>query len=123
MSFMNRLGNVKNPYQGDFQKVLCVCSAGLLRSPTLAWVLSNPPYNFNTRACGVTKEFALIPYDEILEEWADVIVFADHEVIVNTHKPRVVLQIPDVYGYRDPKLVDEIIKKLAKVKWPIPLKN
>ena len=52
MSLMNRLGNSKNPYQGDFKKVLCVCSAGLLRSPTAAWVLSNAPFNFNTREIG-----------------------------------------------------------------------
>jgi predicted protein tyrosine phosphatase len=31
---MNRLGNCKNYHQGKFKRVLCVCSAGLLRSPT-----------------------------------------------------------------------------------------
>ena len=29
------------------RRVLCVCSAGMLRSATMAWVLSNSPYNFN----------------------------------------------------------------------------
>jgi small subunit ribosomal protein S1 len=59
----NRLGNVNNGFQGKFRHVLCVCSAGLLRSPTLAEILSQPPYNFNTRAVGIAKEFALIPID------------------------------------------------------------
>ena len=59
----NRLGNVNNGFQGKFRRALCVCSAGLLRSPTLAEILSQAPYNFNTRAVGITKEFALIPID------------------------------------------------------------
>lgn len=28
----NAMGNAANPYQGNYKKVLCVCSAGLLRS-------------------------------------------------------------------------------------------
>lgn len=40
----NRKHMMKHPSQGDFKKVLCVCSGGLLRSPTVAWVLSNPPF-------------------------------------------------------------------------------
>ncbi len=35
----NRWGNIDNPYQGSAKKVLCVCSAGMLRSPTAANVL------------------------------------------------------------------------------------
>lgn len=31
MSLMNRLGNADNPYQDRYKRVLCVCSAGLLR--------------------------------------------------------------------------------------------
>ena len=47
MSKMNRLANTQNKYQGKYKKVLCVCSAGLLRSPTAALVLSQEPFNFN----------------------------------------------------------------------------
>ncbi len=61
----NRLHNMRNPHQGSNKKVLCVCSAGLLRSPTLAWILSNEPFNFNTRAVGTSSEYALIVLDEV----------------------------------------------------------
>ena len=56
---MNRLANSSNRYQGEYKRVLCVCSAGLLRSPTAALVLSQEPYNFNTRAAGLDEAFAL----------------------------------------------------------------
>jgi predicted protein tyrosine phosphatase len=123
----NRLANVSNRHQGSMKKVLCVCSAGLLRSPTLAWVLSNPPYNFNTRAAGVSDEYALIPVDIVLVEWADEIVCADgdhlHKIqellkdinVTNQKKPVHVLDIPDSYGTRDPKLVKIIRQKVAKI--------
>ena len=57
----NRLHNATNPYQGSYKKVLCVCSAGMLRAPTAAVVLSRPPYDFNTRAVGTDLGTALIP--------------------------------------------------------------
>lgn len=76
---MNRLANSSNIYQGKFKRVLCVCSAGLLRSPTAAFVLSQEPYNYNTRAAGLIKEFALVPVDEVLIRWADEIVCMSNE--------------------------------------------
>lgn len=75
---MDRLHHAANPCQGEYKKVLCVCSAGLLRSPTAAWVLSNPPFNYNTRSCGCVEEFALIKLDEVLLRWADEVVCMDH---------------------------------------------
>ena len=113
---MNRLANATNPYQGTHKRVLCVCSAGLLRSPTAAWVLSQEPYNFNTRAAGITKEFALVPVDRVLLHWADEIVTMSADqaeqirVQLETPKPIVVLGIPDNYGYREPELVEAIKK-------------
>jgi predicted protein tyrosine phosphatase len=74
----NRLYNCKNPYQGNYKKVLTVCSAGLLRSPTIAWVLSQDPWNYNTRSCGV-HDYALIMLDDVLLTWADEIVVVDDE--------------------------------------------
>lgn len=74
----NQLGNVGNRFQGKAKKVLAVCSAGLLRSPTLANVL-NIKYGFNTRAVGADKEFALIPITQALIWWADEIVFVNFE--------------------------------------------
>lgn len=114
MSVMNRLGNTHNPYQGKYKKVLCVCSAGLLRSPTTALVLSQEPYNYNTRACGIEEDFALIVLDEVLIEWADEIVCMSDNQRVRiqnlTKKPVICLNISDSYQYRDPELI-ELIKK------------
>ena len=113
---MNRLHNCKNPYQGTYKKVLSVCSAGLLRSPTIAWVLSQDPYNYNTRACGV-HDYALVPLDQVLLTWADEIVCvqSDHEVVVNKlladcglNTPVINLMIPDNYEYRNPELIEMI---------------
>jgi predicted protein tyrosine phosphatase len=114
MSTMNRLHNVKNPNQGEFKKVLCLCSAGLLRSPTAAFVLSQEPFNYNTRAAGVNDEYALIPLDDALLAWADEIVVMEKwqfDVIsAKTEKPVLMLGIPDRFRYRDPELID-LIKK------------
>ena len=117
---MNRIHNSTNPYQGNYKKVLCVCSAGLLRSPTAAWILSNKPYNFNTRAAGL-HDYALIPVDEVLLEWAECIVCMDKDQQKTlqglTTKQVFCLDIPDAFSYRDPKLV-KLIKKRFKEVWP-----
>ena len=120
MSYMNRMYTSKNPHQGKFKKVLCVCSAGLLRSPTAALVLSQEPFNFNTRAAGLTDDFALVAVDEVLLHWADEIVVMDPfqkssvevKFLVNglTPKPIVVLDIEDKYEYRNPELI-KLIKE------------
>ena len=123
--YRDRLYNCKNSHQGTTPKILCVCSAGLLRSATLASVLANPPYKCNTRNCGTHEEFALIQLDQVLIEWADHIIFVNKENydlakdkfqfagmdggVKHVH----VLDIPDSYGYCNPKLV-KIIKKLLK---------
>lgn len=131
---MNRKANAFNPYQGNYPKVLCVCSAGLLRSPTTAMVLSQEPYNFNTRAAGLTPEFALVPVDEVLLYWADQIVCMTedqetelNELVKNNVKgkkaPTVIcLNIEDSFEYRDPVLVEAIkknydaaVKKLSEI--------
>ena len=118
---MNRLANCSNKYQGKYKRVLCVCSAGLLRSPTAAWVLSNEPYNFNTRAAGLTKEFALVPVDEVLLTWADQIVVMNSEqaeqirsLLGDEEKPIIVLGIPDSFPYRDETLVGLIRESYDK---------
>lgn len=111
---MNRLANATNLFQGKYKRVLCVCSAGLLRSPTAALVLSQEPYNYNTRATGLMKEFALVPVDQVLLHWADEIVCMNPEQAeelrerLETDKPVIVLNIEDRYRYRDPELVEQI---------------
>jgi len=110
-----RLSNTKNPNQGNFKKVLCVCSAGLLRSPSTAFVLSNPPFNFNTRACGMNPIYALVLLDEILIEWADEIVIMESSQLNTikklTNKPIVVLDLPDYFSFREPELLTLIKEK------------
>jgi predicted protein tyrosine phosphatase len=69
---------------------------------------------------GLDPDYALNLVDQVLLEWADEIVCADteHEVTVKlklmdigiTGKPVVNLKLPDVYPYRDRKLV-HLIKK------------
>ena len=109
-------GIYSNSYQGDYKRVLTVCSANMLRSPTMAHVLSAEPYNFNTRSAG-TSDFALIPVTNDLLMWADEIVCADseHTTVINRmlqkldiDKPLINLRIPDVYEYRNEGLIDLI---------------
>lgn len=104
----NRLHNIKNQFQGPYKKVLCVCSAGLLRSPTAAVVLSQEPFNFNTRAAGI-GDYALVKVDDVLLEWADEIVCMDmdqvEQLVKMTDKVITCLEIPDKYDYRQPELV------------------
>lgn len=115
MSMMNRIGNCSNPFQGTFKKVLCVCSAGLLRSPTTAYVLSQAPFNYNTRAAGITEEFALIPVDDALLAWADEVVVAEKWMgkhLEDKFKGKIIsLDLPDQYRYRDPELIELITKR------------
>ena len=127
-----RLANCKNRNQGDFPKVLCVCSAGLLRSPSIAFVLSNPPYNCNTRAAGVEEEYALILVDRVLLEWADIIVCAGEEhvspikellkefLMENVHLIYC-LGLSDIYETRDPVLLEQINLALVREKFTTDL--
>lgn len=120
MEDMNsRLANCKNRLQGEAKRVLCVCSAGLLRSPTAAFVLSQDPYGYNTRSCGLTPEYALIPFDPVLLRWADEVVcmeeWMEKEIAPliarYPEKKLVCLGIEDSYGYKDPNLINQIREK------------
>jgi len=113
VTMLNRIHNCTNPYQGKSNRVLCLCSAGLLRSPTTAVVLQRE-FGYNTRAAGVIKEYALILADDVLYNWADEIVAVESKVA--DHVPNewvnklVVLNIPDIYPYMDEEL-QKIIKE------------
>ena len=121
MNTMNRLHNVTNPHQGKSRKVLCVCSAGLLRSPTAAVVLQRE-FGYNTRAAGVSKEYALIEVDEVLLHWADEIVAV--EASIAEQLPRewdehiTVLNVPDRYGYMNEELQQIILDQYRKARGP-----
>ena len=119
-STRNQLANITNPYQTKAKRVLCVCSAGLLRSPTMANTL-HKEYGYNTRACGSCEEFALIPISEALVYWADEIVFVNkdnyNDVLyekeyadILREKKVVVLNLPDQFCWNEGQLV-EIIKE------------
>lgn len=121
MSLMNRLYNSKNLYQTQAKRVLAVCSAGLLRSPTVANVL-HAEYGYNTRAAGTVEEFALIPVDAVLLDWADEVVYVEpavYRLLSNHHvlgstvltKRNVLLNIPDQFAWNDPELRNLILKQ------------
>lgn len=120
MSTMNRMANSGNRYQGDYPRVLTVCSAGLLRSPTMAHLLTEEPFLCNTRCAGVSSEYGLIVVDDVLLEWADIVICAEtwhKESILSSFdiggKRIIALDVPDTYPYRDPKLIQAIIDALA----------
>lgn len=131
----NRLNNVGNRYQGKTKTVLVVCSAGLLRSPTIAHILSSPPFNFNTRAAGVEPEYALVAMDYPLLSWASDVICLEAwhaDVVVdvwNEVRPTipydpwsqyddvrriVTLNIHDDYEYRSPELCKLAIERLKE---------
>ena len=127
---MNALHNVTNPYQGKDKRVLCLCSAGLLRSSTLAIILQNK-YGCNTRSAGVS-DYALIPVSTALLEWADEIVCVEQKVemqlmndiqllinqglwveedIDHIRRKTITLDIPDIYEYMNTTLQRIIIEQ------------
>ena len=110
---MNRMANCHNKYQGSAKRVLCVCSAGLLRSPTAAFVLQKE-FGFNTRAAGLTAEYALIPVDEVLLEWADEVVVMESwmfEKLKDFDGTLVCLDVPDNFERMDEELQQMIIER------------
>lgn len=121
-SSMNQIANARNPFQGKSERVLCVCSAGLLRSPTIAEVLTRKGYN--TRAVGASTEYALIPISSALLQWADrYVVVKEQEEVLKSYlldlakydqvKDKItVLDIPDCFERNDPDLIAIIQEEL-----------
>ncbi len=112
-----RVDNITNPYQTKAKKVLCLCSAGMLRSPTIANTL-HKEYGYNTRAAGVDAYHALIPVDEVLLTWADEIVCAEpsvHRRLVELYPSIplriVVLNLPDIFEWNSAELIRLITKQ------------
>jgi len=113
-----------NEYQGHWHRALYVCSAGMLRSATAAYV--GHQLGQNTRACG-SENYALIPLSLNLINWAETIYFVNEfnylgaldtfvgmpEVEMMILAKSVVWDIEDVYNYRDPKLVQIITDLLS----------
>lgn len=115
----------QNKYQGSDQRLLFVCSAGLLRSPTAAVVAARR--GFNTRSCG-SAGYALINLSANLLEWADKIIFVnnlnlfeakqtfgiDEYYIELLKKKSVVWTIEDDFEYMNPTLVKIINEHLDR---------
>ena len=92
----------------------------MLRSPTAAFVLAQEPYNYNTRAAGISDEYALVEVDDVLLTWADEIVCMSAEQQdkledmcgnLDLDTKVICLNIPDSFGYRDPQLIMLIKEK------------
>ena len=112
-----------NEYQGTAKRLLFVCSAGILRSPTCANVGTS--LGFNTRSCGSHQEYALIPLSVNLIMWANKIIFVNPE---NEYRAletfgvceysrvirakSIVWDIEDTFNYGDPTLVKLVREKL-----------
>jgi len=120
----NQLGNCKNSYQTNTKRVLCICSAGLLRSPTAANTL-HAAYGYNTRAAGSCEDFALIPVTEALLYWADEVVFVNldnfHDMDAEqrnilSRRDVFVLNLPDEFCWNEDGLKQEILSQYAKAK-------
>lgn len=112
----NAQGVCFNRFQGESRKLLTVCSAGCLRSPTAANVL-HAEYGFNTRSAGCELEYAIVPVTGRLLMWADEIVTMEswqaqqieqwlEEMYI--HRNVVCLNIPDAFSFMQPELVDLI---------------
>ncbi len=107
-----------NQYQGTRKRLLFVCSAGLLRSPTAAAVATSLGYN--ARSCG-TGSYALIQLSANLIYWAQKIVFVNEEnyyeaidllvgqqdLLDEMADKHTVWDIPDHYNYMDVELVSK----------------
>ena len=99
--------------------LLFICSRNRLRSPTAESVFSHYA-GVQTLSAGTSAD-AETPLSADLIEWSDIIFAMEstHRRLLNQrfqsllrNKKIVVLDIPDIYGYMDPDLV-EILK--AKV--------
>lgn len=115
----------QNPYQGNDKRLLFVCSAGLLRSPTAAVVAARR--GFNTRSCG-SAGYALINLSANLIEWADYIIFVnslnlfeakqtfgvDEYYLELLKRKSVVWTIEDDFEYMNPTLVKIINEHLDR---------
>lgn len=120
----NQIGNCKNAYQTNTKRVLCICSAGLLRSPTAANVL-HKKFGWNTRAAGSCEDFALITVSEVLLHWADEVVFVNRDNLSDMDEEQLeilkrkdvfVLNLPDQFNWNEDGLKQEILSQYAKAK-------
>ena len=122
----NQIANADNRFQGKDERVLCLCSAGLLRSATIADILVKTG-KYNVRNAGCSQEYALIPLSTALLHWADeIIVVEEWESFVRSalkqeelDTPVTSLDIPDMYARNDPELIEIIKQSLYEEGWEL----
>lgn len=121
----------KNEAQGRYLRVLFVCSAGLLRSPTAAKVAGE--FNINARAAGSLTQLALIPVSANLVVWADKLVFVNQENFEQTleifkeqpdfieaiKNKSIVWNIEDYYDYNSRMLQTVLRDKIREELLPV----
>lgn len=99
-----------NTNQGEYRRVLFVCTGGILRSATAAhWAAEH--MGWNTRSAGVLAE-SVPCVSQILVRWADAIYCMEqkhfNELVTrfadDARSKVTVLNIPDCFNYRDPEL-------------------
>ncbi|MGH8353012.1 MAG: low molecular weight protein tyrosine phosphatase family protein [Pseudomonas sp.] len=102
------------------QRLLFICSQNRMRSPTAELLFRVQP-NLETRSAGLGDE-AEKPLTVAAMEWADLIF-----VMEETHKRKltqrfarqlkgkrvICLDIPDIYAYMDPELIQLLLDKVS----------
>lgn len=114
------LGQLNLGAQGNYKRVLFVCSGGMLRSATAAQWASHAK-GWNTRNCG-TMDAALPPMHRNLAQWAEKIYCMEnhHAEDFKYEFPWAadkveVLNIPDKFHYRHPALLARLELALKDV--------
>jgi predicted protein tyrosine phosphatase len=116
-----------NHCQTDAKRLLFVCSAGMLRSPTCA--NAGTSLGYNTRACGSMTDLALIPLSVNLINWADKIIFMlydNYDRALRTFdaagyaddikSKAVIWNIEDTYDWGDNNLFHEAVYRIKVMK-------
>jgi predicted protein tyrosine phosphatase len=98
-------------------KVLFVCSANMDRSPT-AENFCNKICGFQAKSAG-TATYAKNRITQDLIEWADTIIAMEEknkeaiiEMVPESKNKIIVLNIPDIYHYEQPELINILQKEL-----------
>ena len=114
-----------NQSQGNYPRVVFVCSAGLLRSPTTTRIAGE--YGMNARSAGSHLHYALIPLSANLINWANWIVFMnlenefeiaqkipDADLLEIMRDKSIVWNIEDTYNYMEEGLEWVLRKKIEE---------
>lgn len=106
--------------ESKVRKILFVCTANRLRSPTAEKIFSSHP-GVDARSAGVGRE-ATLPVSAELLEWADIIFVMEkrHRNIIHSRfkeiyqrKRIICLYIPDEFEFMDPELIILLEEKVT----------